>query len=121
MMRHPADSFPREFRAAGARIGIGDSSASAALPAAGTRYAGDFGNLLVHLAQRRDVVENPERAAVGGDNQVVAMNRQIAHGSVRQIQLQRLPGIGVIKGNVDRGFRAGKKQALPARDLRERR
>jgi len=68
--------------------------------------------LVVQLAQRRDVVEDPERAAVRRNNQVVAVNREIAHRGVRQIQLQRLPGISIVEGNIDRCLGAGKKEPL---------
>ncbi len=42
---------------------------------------------LGHLAQGRDIVQDPDRAAVGAENQVIAVDRQVAHGGVRQIQL----------------------------------
>src|SRR5438045_4826276 len=35
--------------------------------------------------------ENPERAAVRGNDQILAVNPEVAHGSVRQVELQRLP------------------------------
>ena len=65
--------------------------------------------------QRRDVIENPERAAMGGDDEIVVVNPEIAHGSVRQIQLQRLPVIAIVKRNPDGIFRAGKQQAFAHR------
>jgi len=43
-----------------------------------------FGDLGVHLPKGRDVIENPERTTVRGDDQIVAMNREIAHGRVRR-------------------------------------
>ena len=46
-----------------------------------------LGNVSVHLPNRRDVIKNPERPSVRGDDQIVAMNREIAHGSVREIEL----------------------------------
>ena len=66
----------------------------------------------VHCRRGRDVVENPERAAVRGDDKVIAMNRQVAHGGMRKIQLQRLPVVAVVKRNVYRSFAAGEKQAF---------
>ena len=43
------------------------------------------------------------------------MNREIAHRSMRQIQLQWLPIVSVVEGNVDGAFRAGEEQALARR------
>src|SRR5258708_38910867 len=40
------------------------------------------------------------------------MDGQIAHGGMRQVQLQGLPGIAIVERNVDGSFRAGKKQTL---------
>ena len=73
---------------------------------------------LVPLAERRDVVENPEGAAVGGDDQIVAVNDEIADGTGRQIILQRAPGIAVVEGNEDARFRFRRKEDLCARGLR---
>jgi len=50
-----------------------------------------------HLAQRSDVIQNPEGAAVGGDDEVVVVNPEIAHGSVRQIELERLPVVAIVE------------------------
>ena len=65
-----------------------------------------------HFAQRGDVIQNPERAAVRGDDEVVVVNPEIAHGGVRQIQLQGLPVVAVVERDPDRIFRAGKQQAF---------
>ena len=40
------------------------------------------------------------------------MDGQVTHGSVRQIELQRLPVVAVIERDVDGGFGSGKEQAL---------
>jgi len=74
--------------------------------------AGGFCNLFVQLPKRSDVIQDPERAAVRGDNQVVAVNGQIAHRGVRQIQLQQLPGVAIVKGNIDRSLGTREEQAL---------
>src|SRR6476660_8490417 len=73
------------------------------------------GNLFVQLPQRSDVVENPERAAVRSDDQVVAMNRQVAHGSMRQVKLQRLPVIAVIERNEYAALGSREQQSLAHR------
>src|SRR5467141_3079378 len=74
-----------------------------------------FRDVGVQLPQRRDIIQNPERAAVRGDNKIVAMNREIAHRSVRQIQLQRLPIVSIVEGNVHGAFRSGEEQTLARR------
>src|SRR5712664_2054568 len=71
-----------------------------------------FRYVSAHLPQRRDVVENPEGAAVRGYNEIVAMNREIAHGRVRQIQLQRLPIATIVEGNVHGAFGTGVEQTF---------
>src|SRR5260370_29643834 len=62
------------------------------------------------LAQRSNVVQNPKRAPVRADDQIIAMNGEVAHGGVGQVELQRLPVIAVIEGNKYRALRTRKKQ-----------
>ena len=64
------------------------------------------------LPQRSDVVENPERASVRGNDQIFAVNREIANRCDRKIQLQRLPVVAVIEGNVNSELGSGKEQPL---------
>ena len=45
----------------------------------------------VELAQRRHVVEHPDRAALRRGDEVVAVDEQVAHPARRQVALQRLP------------------------------
>ncbi len=59
------------------------------------------------LAQRFDVVHDPERAAVRGDREIVAVHGEVANRGDRQIELQRLPRRAVVKRNVDAPFGAG--------------
>src|ERR1019366_8550200 len=47
--------------------------------------------LRVELPERRDVVEDPEAAAVRGDDEVVTVNDEIADGRGRHVEAQRLP------------------------------
>src|SRR5260370_23583780 len=63
-----------------------------------------------HLAQRSYVVENPERAAVRADDEIVAMNWEVAHGGVGQVELQGVAVVAFIERNKNRAFRTGKKQ-----------
>src|SRR5260221_2456144 len=69
-------------------------------------------NLGAELPQRRDVIEDPKRSAMSSNNNIVAMNDQIADRSRRQIHLQRLPMIAVVPGHIHGAFGAGKQQSL---------
>ncbi len=52
---------------------------------------------------------------MGGNDQVVVVNPQIAHRSMRQIQLQRLPVIAVVERRPNAIFAAGEEQSLAYR------
>jgi hypothetical protein len=63
------------------------------------------------FAQRGDVVENPERASVRSDDDVVAVHDEVAHRRDREIVLQRQPTIAIVERNVDRFLGARKQKA----------
>ena len=67
------------------------------------------------LAQRRDVVENPEAATVGADDQVVlvviGVDVEVADGGGGQVLAQRLPVIAIVEADVDGGLGSGEEQA----------
>ena len=69
----------------------------------------------LHLAKGSDVIENPERTPVRGNDQVVAVDREIPNSGDRQIQLQGLPMIAIVKGYVDAEFGSGEQEALGLR------
>jgi hypothetical protein len=71
-----------------------------------------LGLYLFQLAQGRDVVEYPERTTVRGDDEVVVLNPEVAHGCVGQVELERLPVVAVVEGEPDGGFGAGEEQPL---------
>jgi hypothetical protein len=79
------------------------------------RKASVAASLVVGLAQRRSVVENPEAAAVRGDDQVVAVDHQVAHRDRRQIQLQGLPVVAIVEGNRDTELGCRVEQSLARR------
>src|SRR5439155_10249748 len=54
-------------------------------------------------------------APVRGDNQVVSVNREVAHRAWRQVELQRLPMISIIKRDENSQFSARKEQPAPQR------
>src|SRR5581483_10153791 len=61
---------------------------------------------------RAHVVENPEGTPVGSDYQIIAVNSEVANGRYRQIQLQGLPVVPVVKGYVNSEFGSGKQQSF---------
>ena len=69
-------------------------------------------NFRASLTQRREVVENPERASVSGGDEVVAMHSEIANVRRREIQLQGLPVVAIVEGNVECVFGSGVEQAF---------
>ena len=72
--------------------------------------------VLVHgfeLAQRRDVVHDPECAPLGRDHEVVVADHQIRDRDDRQICLERPPTAAVVEGHVQGALHAGKEQAGP--------
>ena len=76
---------------------------------------GSIRHLTGNLTQRRDVVEHPEAPAVRGHDQIVFMNRQIAHRGRRQVELQRPPVISVVERNEDGALSAGEQQPASLR------
>ena len=64
------------------------------------------------LAERSDVIQDPESAAVCADDEIVILDDEIANGSGRQIQSERFPIVAVVEGDVNALFRSGEKQAL---------
>ena len=64
------------------------------------------------LAQRAQIVQNPERTAVSGDGEVVIVNDEVVNRRVRKIVLKRLPVRAVVKGNPDAGLGPRVKQSF---------
>ncbi len=67
-----------------------------------------------HLAQRSDVVEDPEAAPVRADDQVAVMQGEVAHSGRRQVESQALPVVAVVERHVHAVFGA-REQESPAR------
>src|SRR6266581_3938610 len=72
-------------------------------------FGGDGG---ARLAQRADVIEHPECAAMRGNDQIVLVDDEVVDGSGRQVELQGLPVRTIIEGNPRASFGAGIEQAL---------
>jgi hypothetical protein len=71
-----------------------------------------LGNGIGELAQRRDIVENPERASVRGQHEIVVFDDQIVDRRDRQVDLQRAPVRSVVEGDEDAALGAGIEQAF---------
>ncbi len=67
------------------------------------------------LAERRNAVEHPHRAAMRGGNEIAAVDMKIANRGPRQIELQWLPVRAVVGREVDARLRAGVEQTAPHR------
>ena len=63
------------------------------------------------LAQRTDVIQNPERPPMRSHDEIVVLDHQIVHRRGRQIQLERPPLRSIIERNIDSIFRARVKQS----------
>ena len=72
------------------------------------------------VAQRADIVENPETAAVRAHYQVVVVHHQIADRSGRHVQAQRLPIVAIVEADEDGQFGGGEQQALAHRVFADR-
>src|SRR6185437_14539465 len=62
--------------------------------------------------ERRNVVQDPEAAAIGGDVEVVpgGLDGEPVDGHVRQIHLQRLPLVAVVERHIDAALGAQEQQ-----------
>ena len=69
---------------------------------------------LIQLAQRRDVVQNPETAPVRRHRKIVVLDQQVANRCRRHIEPQRLPVIAVVERDINRPLRSGKQQSNPS-------
>src|SRR5215831_5133062 len=64
------------------------------------------------LCRSGDVVKDPKRTPVRGGHEVIAMDGQVANRAHRQVELERLPVVAIVKGNVHSQLGAGEQQAL---------
>ncbi len=74
----------------------------------------------VELAERRDVVEDPEAAAVRGRDEVVVLDDDVAHRARGHVQTERLPAAAVVEGDEDLALGGGEKEPAAARVLADR-
>ena len=58
-------------------------------------------NLIVQLSERGDIIEDPERATVGTEHQIVILDFHVADRNDRQVELQRTPLLTAVERDVD--------------------
>ncbi len=73
-----------------------------------------------HLVQRRQVVEDPERAAVRGHHEVGVLHDQVVDRHDRQVAAQALPRAAVVERDPHAAFGARVEQTAPVRILADR-
>ena len=78
------------------------------------------GHFVRQLPQRREVVQDPEGASLGGDHEVAVMDLEVGDGRHRQVELERLPPDSVVERDIHPVFRAGEQEALSLRILPDR-
>src|SRR6185312_13539272 len=64
------------------------------------------------LTERADVVDHPDTTAVRADDEIVAIDLEIAHRSDGQVELDRLPVVAVVERHERAALGAGEEQAL---------
>ena len=67
------------------------------------------------LPQRRDVVEDPERAAVRADRDVVVLDDEISNRRRRHVEPERRPVVAVVERDPDLRLGPGEQQPFPLR------
>ena len=70
-----------------------------------------------HLVERREVVEDPERAAVGRDHQIGVLHDQVVDRRDRQVARQPLPRAAVVERHPDLRLGAAVEQPAAVRIL----
>ena len=69
------------------------------------------------LPERRHVVQDPERAPVGRDDEIGVVNRDVVDRGRREVELQRLPAIAAIERDEHPALRAGIQETRVLRIL----
>src|SRR5438477_7297783 len=67
------------------------------------------------LSQGRDVIQDPEAAAMGSDCKIVVFDDQVADRCGRHVEPERLPVFAIVEGNVNSALRSGEEQSFPLR------
>ena len=75
------------------------------------------------LFEQREIIENPERAAVrrGDDLALARVDREVAHLHAGQVERERLPVRAAVEADIDRAARAREQQAAARADPGARR
>ena len=67
------------------------------------------------LSQGRDVIQDPEAAAMGSDRQIIVFDDQVADRCGWHVEPERLPVFAIVEGNIDGALRSGEEQSFPLR------
>ena len=72
-----------------------------------------------YLIQKREIVHDPERAALRGHDQLIValVKRQVGDGHHGKVELDRLPVVTGIVGDINPEFRSGEEKTLAVRIL----
>src|SRR5260370_2243608 len=70
--------------------------------------------LIVQLAQRRDIIENPERAPMCSRDEIAIFDEEVVDGNSGQVQLQGVPVFAIVGRDVDAGLRPRVEQPTPS-------
>ena len=65
------------------------------------------GDLRRELPKDSELVEHPDAAAVGADDEIVVFDREVTKGRRWQVEHQRFPMVAVIEGDIDARLRTG--------------
>ena len=106
-----------EHHAGGGILAFADGPDGAVIAPACGRYRGKQVDRLgrdrgAEIPDRRQVVEDPERSAVGAQHQVVVLDDQVVHGDRRQVELERLPGLALVGREDDAALGSGVEHPL---------
>ena len=74
-------------------------------------------DIVRQLVERRQVVQDPEGTALGGQDQILLVDHQVGDRRHREVELQRLPVPPVVERDEHPVFGAGVEESLPVRVL----
>ncbi len=73
--------------------------------------------VVLHLVQRRDIIEHPEGPAMGGNQQIRPLDHEVMNRCHRQVALEWLPVLSIVERDVQSGLAACVEQTFPVRIL----
>src|SRR4029077_16382450 len=79
------------------------------------RYEARRGAAICERAERRDVVEDPERAPMGAGDQIASLDLEVVDRDHRQAAGEARPALAVVEAHEHAGLGAHEEQAFPLR------